>query len=471
MSKIDWTARLHPDKALDHRTVYERDYARVVHSAAFRRLQAKTQVLGVGEGDFYRTRLTHSMEVSQIGVSITKKLFREMKAYDDLRALLPPPMLMSTICLAHDLGHPPFGHGGEVALNRCMLPYGGFEGNGQTLRIATKLEPYHEQQGMNLTRRSVLGLIKYPARYSDVINWTLVPGNKPAQIPKEASHERYEMVPTPSSIFVADDYKPPKCYLDEEHDDVVLGWVAKEVPNWNRFSEVFSGKKGKHGKTKFKSLDTSIMELADDIAYGIHDLEDGISLKLVTPEKFHLWFNKLDADTGKKRSELLAPFLDKYHNGEMGNFSVALFLKDTQTRKHEIGRLVGFFVDQVTLNDQGETKFRENLLRWNAELPHLYSEALRVLKAVVVDLMIKNTAVQQLEFKGQKIVTELFGAFSADPKRLLDERDFKKTTQGGGGTATPRVICDYIAGMTDDYATKRYQQLFSPRVGSVFDRL
>jgi dGTPase len=93
------------------------------------------------------------------------------------------------------------------------------------------------------------------------------------------------------------------------------------------------------------------------------------------------------------------------------------------------------------------------------------------LKEIVVALVIKSTPVQQLEFKGQKIVSELFSAFATDPKRLLDPRDYKKTIQGGGATATPRVICDYIAGMTDEYATKRYQQLFEPRVGSVFDRL
>ena len=142
MEKSYWTERLHPSPRNDHRTDWERDYARVVHSASFRRLQTKTQVLGLGDGDFYRTRLTHSMEVSQIGVSITKKLYREAKEGLPAKQWLPHPMLMHTICLAHDIGHPPFGHGGEVALNRCMLPYGGFEGNGQTLRIVTKLEKY-----------------------------------------------------------------------------------------------------------------------------------------------------------------------------------------------------------------------------------------------------------------------------------------------------------------------------------------
>ena len=174
-----WTERrsnTHFDDQL--RKPWERDYARVVHSASFRRLQTKTQIFGAGEHDFYRTRLTHSLEVSQIGVSITKTLSRRPAKDCCAKKWLPDPMLIQAICLAHDLGHPPFGHGGEVALNRCMLDVAGrpdpcnppddkfkgngFEGNGQTLRIITKLENSTEKYGMDLTRRVVLGTIKYP---------------------------------------------------------------------------------------------------------------------------------------------------------------------------------------------------------------------------------------------------------------------------------------------------------------------
>ena len=146
-----WEERRDGGVTKDGRTPYERDYARVVHSAAFRRLQAKTQVLGVGDSDFYRTRLTHSMEVSQIGEGIARRFIKDAKGDADTLAVLPDPILIRTICLAHDLGHPPFGHGGEIALNRCMIEHGGFEGNGQTLRIMTLIEPYHETLGMNLS--------------------------------------------------------------------------------------------------------------------------------------------------------------------------------------------------------------------------------------------------------------------------------------------------------------------------------
>jgi dGTPase len=468
MTAIDWTQRRNPDKPKDHRTAYERDYARVVHSASFRRLQAKTQVVGVGDSDFYRTRLTHSMEVSQIGVSITKKLYRAEKAYSDVRKLLSPPMLMATICLAHDLGHPPFGHGGEVALNRCMLPYGGFEGNGQTLRIVTRLEPYQDHPGMNLTRRAVLGLIKYPAPYRDVVDWSVY-GGTPKHAAPETKGQRYQTETPTASMFIAGDFKPPKCYLNDEHDEIVMGWVAHGLADWPEFSRVEPQSK-KHGKTPYKSLDTSIMELADDIAYGIHDLEDAIGLKIITEPSFRDWFEKVDAGKTLPRKDGLRVYLDRIHKGDFDSFVMALFRSDTHGRKTEIGRLVGHFLERAEIREQ-HTSFSEPLFRFQAVFNPDDVAPLTLLKRVVVDLMIKTPQVQQLEFKGQKIVTELFQAFATDPERLLDPRDFRKTIQGGGVTSTPRVICDYIAGMTDDYARRRYQQLFEPRSGSVFDRL
>ncbi|WP_297338723.1 anti-phage deoxyguanosine triphosphatase [Pseudophaeobacter sp.] len=478
MNETYWIERQHSSPRKDHRTEWERDYARVVHSASFRRLQAKTQVLGLGDGDFYRTRLTHSMEVSQIGVSITKKLYREAKAANlagkgtDLHQAainhLPHPMLMSTICLAHDIGHPPFGHGGEIALNRCMLPYGGFEGNGQTLRIVTKLEKYAEGHGMNLTRRAVLGLIKYPAPFSEVIDWKNLPDGKPVSATQEKFKQAYFPLKTNGSVFVASDFKPPKCYLDDEYNDVVLQWVAKDLPGWKEFQNGRKpAAKGKHPKTKYKSLDTSIMELADDIAYGVHDLEDAIGLNLISRKAFREWFE------GEDRKENLKALLSAAFEGDFDKLLAALFDQDTPQRKEAIGRMVGFFVESATF-EESYPDFKEPLFCYQAVFggsANGVRKALDVLQAVVVDLVIKSTAVQQLEFKGQKLVTELFEVFATDPKRLLDSRDFERTIQGGGSIPTARVICDYIAGMTDEYATKRYQQLFEPRVGSVFDRL
>ena len=162
----------------DHRSAYERDRARILHSGAFRRLQAKTQVHGNSFDDFHRTRLTHSLEAAQLGTGIVAQLKKKQPEFKDL---LPSDSLIDSLCLAHDIGHPPYGHGGEVALNYMMREHGGFEGNAQTFRIVTKLEPYTEQFGMNLARRTLLGLIKYPAMISQT---------RAAKVPDSVSHQR-----------------------------------------------------------------------------------------------------------------------------------------------------------------------------------------------------------------------------------------------------------------------------------------
>ena len=168
----------------DSRTPFERDRARVIHSAAFRRLQSKTQILGTTEGDFHRTRLTHSMEVAQISRGLLLVIERNQPEFQEY---LPSSALLETICLSHDLGHPPFGHGGEVALNSMLHKHGGFEANGQTLRQLTKLEAHTPQYGLDLTRRSLLGVIKYPVFYEEVSN--IFPKVKKAKDPHV--HEGY----------------------------------------------------------------------------------------------------------------------------------------------------------------------------------------------------------------------------------------------------------------------------------------
>lgn len=432
-----WEKRQHSIESKDSRTPYERDYARVVHSASFRRLQAKTQVLGLGDSDFYRTRLTHSMEVSQIGEAIAKKLQRETAQDDPIYEHLPDPTLIRTICLAHDLGHPPFGHGGEIALNKCMRNHGGFEGNGQTLRLMAKLEPYHPEYGMNLTRRTLVGVLKYPAPYGKV--------NNPSAYPKCSDKV--------GSVFKADEYKPPKCYLDTETD--TIAWIKSGdlAYEWDLFASIKPSEK--HSKTKFKALDTSIMELADDIAYGVHDLEDALSLRLFTQRQFALDLPE------EQIAKYLAASAQTY-----GDFVDLLFSEDTCERKAAIGELVRYFVSSIQL-DSNHNGLDHPVLSANAIMPEHVAKELKALKDFVYFDVIKATPVQQLEFKGQKIVTELFDTFMVDPERLLTAREMTKAKS----QPIERIICDYIAGMTDEYATKRYQQLFEPRVGSVFDRL
>jgi dGTPase len=172
-----WNARFEgwPQQAEDAREWADVDYSRVVHSASFRRLQGKTQILNLGDSDFYRTRLTHSLEVAQIAGSVTRQLRVSNVGHPAVNHL-PDLSLIQAVGLTHDLGHPPFGHGGEVALNYCMrerkglpLNQSGFEGNGQTLRILTKLEKFSERAGANLARRTLLGvLIQCPSARREI---------------------------------------------------------------------------------------------------------------------------------------------------------------------------------------------------------------------------------------------------------------------------------------------------------------
>ena len=157
---------------------FQRDRARVIHSAWFRALQSKTQVLGLGESDFYRTRLTHSLEVAQIGSGIVEHVRGENARNPltkDMAEWIAPLSLIDAACLAHDIGHSPFGHGGEVALNYMMRHDGGFEANGQTLRILSRLGEYSEDSGLDLTRRSTLSVIKYPGFCTELAQYESTP--------------------------------------------------------------------------------------------------------------------------------------------------------------------------------------------------------------------------------------------------------------------------------------------------------
>lgn len=430
-------------KINDDRTEFERDYSRLIHSSAFRRLQAKTQVLGLGESDFYRTRLTHSMEVSQIGAGINRWLkkgeYQSKLDQNFLDELLPSTALINAICLAHDLGHPPFGHGGEVALNICMREFGGFEGNGQTLRILTKLEKYTQNNGMNPTRRLLLGVLKYPICYSEACN-----------------KHFYASLPSKIWLAKADQQKPPKCYLDSEKD-IVEKFIFEKLSKNDKEHFVESELSNtKHNKPKFHSLDASIMELADDISYSLHDFEDAISLKLITLED---WKNH------NKAKE----FLFENCGEKSEDLGQKLFSKESHQRKEIIGGLVHKFITNIFL--EKNDLFEEPLLQWNAVMEKKFDELREHIFELVYNKVIKSTNVQLLEFKGQKIVIELFEALTSDPKRLLPESTFKKYEIEKTNNGRMRVICDYIAGMTDEYATRLYEKIYAPHKGSIFDHL
>ncbi|MDF2177670.1 anti-phage deoxyguanosine triphosphatase [Aliiglaciecola sp. CAU 1673] len=429
----DWLARrqAQSQREGDHRSPFQRDKARVLHSAAFRRLQAKTQVLGVGMNDFHRTRLTHSLEASQIGQGIAAQLGQKYPALADKLEL--NSTLIEALCLAHDIGHPPFGHGGEIALNYMMRNDGGFEGNGQTFRIVTKLEPYTEGYGMNLCRRTLLGLVKYPNLISAL-------ECRPALVE--------------SSVLRVSDWVPPKGLFAD--DLAVFEWLLSPLSRQERdaFCQ-FDARPGRHHKTRYKSFDCSVMELADDIAYSIHDLEDAIVTGIVRQDSFEQW-------VVKPIQALQLGWLSK----QMSELATQLFSPHHYDRKDAIGALVNAFITAIEIQETSPV-FTLSLLAYNAQLQSGYDQALEAFKAFVYNQVISKAEVQMLEYKGQQLVIALFGAFAAEPERLLPENTKRRwciaQEQGQG----KRVIADYIAGMTDDFASRLYGQLFLPKTGGL----
>lgn len=423
----------------DARRPGEVDYARIIHSASFRRLQGKTQILTLGDGDFYRNRLTHSLEVAQIAGG----LVAHIRAHDpghQVIAHLPEHAMIQAIASAHDIGHPPFGHGGEVALHYIMRDHGGFEGNGQTLRVLTRLEHFSRDHGADLTRRTLLGVLKYPAPLSRLSHPRLIPCLQSGT--------------TVLRLLDAGASKPAKGYLDTESAvvDWILAPLGRERDAFCAITPPKETPKPAHGKTKHKSLDCSIMDLADDIAYGVHDLEDALAMKMVSYQ--HL----------AALEPLFIPFLDQMRGADK-RFEPVLndLLDSAKNRKKRIGQLVGFFIQSARLIEED---FETPLLRYRLGLSEPAQALLDGLKGVVLDHMIRAPAVQQLEFKGQAMVLAVAEAFTADPDRLLPA-DVREAMDRIG----PRAICDYIAGMTDSYLVKTYERLFAPRMGSVFDRL
>ena len=412
------------------RDEYGRDRARIIHSAFFRRLQGKTQVLGVGESDFYRTRLTHSLEVAQIAEGVSEYLKIKYKNEETIVNLLPEQNLIESIGLVHDIGHPPFGHGGEVALNYAMRDDSGFEGNAQTLRICTKLGEYSDNDGLNLTRRTLLGVIKYPCFYSKVVN--------------------LELYLNPNSLNL-DKFSPPKCIFD--CDKEYVEWILKP---FDKDKEIFMSTsdiiEGKHKKPLYKSLDASIMEIADDIAYGVHDLEDAIALRLVSEKNW-----KVDV-VDKLKTFPLSANIDKY--------TQYLFSGENKTRKKAISLLVNYFVTNAEIIKLD--KFSHNLLDYQANFSDVIREELNIIKKFVVNHVIKTPEVQTLEYKGQQMIVKLFDTIANNPSRLLPKKYYQKYKNEGDSL---RVICDYLAGTTDDYATRLYHKIFTPSSGSIFDRL
>lgn len=351
--------RAYPEDEAGNRTAFQRDRDRILHTTAFRRLEYKTQVFINYEGDYYRTRLTHTLEVTQIGRSMA----RALGASEDLT---------EAICLAHDLGHPPFGHSGEVALAQCMKDHGGFDHNKQSLRIVTQLERrYPDFPGLNLTWEVREGIVKHESEYD---------------------------------ISDASEYNPD-----------LRGHLEAQIAN-----------------------------VADELAYTAHDLDDGLRSGMIFPsmlEGITLW-EILVESIGWRTNQL-----------------------DDLTRHQMIRRLIGMEVsDLLSATDQ---RLRQSGVRSVEELQRLpynvigFSEDMhrrnRQLKDFLYTNLYRHYRVVRMAVKAERIISDLFNAYVQEPAILpkhvqdwIDERGIERTA------------CDYVAGMTDRFAVEEHQKLFDP---------
>jgi dGTPase len=353
--------RRHRETPPRGRSEYQRDRDRIIHSNAFRRLEYKTQVFVNHEGDLFRTRLTHSLEVAQIARSVA----RSLRLDEDLT---------EAIALAHDLGHTPFGHTGQDALNACMKAYGGFEHNLQSLRVVDLLEQrYGAFDGLNLTFEAREGILKH-------------------------------------------------CSLRNARllGDVGERFIRKQRP----------------------SLEGQLANLADEIAYNNHDVDDGLRSGLIELEslaKVGIVARHLKAT--RREFPRLAGSRLVYET--VRRMIDTLVTDLTSTSAENIHRAAPASLEEV--------RRAPALIGYSSRI----LEEIRELKRFLYDQLYRHPRVLETSAKAQRIVTDLFGAFLAKP-RLLPP-DFRARTR----EEAPRAIADYIAGMTDRYAIREHRRLFA----------
>jgi dGTPase len=351
--------RKYPESEPDYRTCFQRDRDRVLHTTAFRRLEYKTQVFINYEGDYYRTRLTHTLEVTQIGRTVA----RALGASEDL---------VEVICMAHDMGHPPFGHSGESTLNQLMQGYGGFNHNHHSYRIVTEIERrYPDFPGLNLSWEVLEGMVKH-----------------------ETEYDKTDAL---------------------EYDPSLRG-----------------------------NLEAQITNVADELAYTSHDLDDGLRSGIITPDML-------------KGIELWDMVASKYLDRECN-------LSDL-TRHMIIRDLTGLQV--TSMINTSAARIEKSKVKTAKELQSLdynvvgFDDEMRNRNRILKDFLFKNMyhqyRVVRMHKKAERILSELFTAYANEPSML--PKQFQNLIEEKG---KERTICDYLAGMTDRFAVDEYAKLFDP---------
>ncbi len=406
----------------DFRTPFQIDRDRVLHTPTFRRLQNKTQVFWSGEYDFYRTRLTHSLEVAQIGKSICQWLM--MRPDGPLGPdFFIDQDLVEAICLSHDLGHPPFGHAGERTLNFLMRDHGGFEGNAQTLRLLTERIFSAKRTGMNPTRAFLDGVLKYKSLWSELCGAD-------------------GMVPEHHFIY------------DSQHR--FLDWTlgGRDFP-----SEYPPGKT----RDSLKSVECQVMDWADDTAYSLNDLSDSARAGFLTIERIEAWAERTHSPTGDGTplGDLMRAIRQKRVDPFVGK---------------RIGRYIraATMVEDVNFLSNESARYRYRLITD----PDVRAEC-AVFKRLSFEVVFLSPQLKQLEHKGSRMLRKMWEVLAkryVDGERI-DGQDFQllpadtaeEISNAPKREARARLVCDFLAGMTDGYAARTYKRLFEPDFGSIGD--
>ncbi len=395
------------------RSDFERDRARVLHCAGLRRLSAKTQVVAAGQADFPRTRLTHSLECAQIGRELGEEIGCD-------------PDLVDAACLAHDIGHSPFGHNGEAALNELAAPYGGFEGNAQSLRLLTRLEPKVAGAGLNLTRATLDATLKYP--------WFGEPGTKFGAYAEDAA---------------------------------VFDWIRAGAPAGRR------------------CLEAQVMDWADDVAYSVHDMEDGFHAGLITFENLKspaeralvsrttaaTYCDEDEAELTEVLDALLA--LDMWPDSYDGGPATAAALKNLTSEL--IGRFcvaaqqatvaAARLTPSSTASPSSHTSpMGHSLTRYAADLvvPRRQRLECALLKGITAHYVMTRAGVIAAQARERELLTELAHAIERGAPRTLDPLLRPAWDAAGTDAAHRRVLIDQVASLTDTSAIAWHHRLCAP---------
>lgn len=400
----------------DYRSLFQIDRDRIIHAHAFRKLQSKTQVFLSGEYDFYRTRLTHSMEVAQIGRSICNYLRTRGEPLND--EVFIDADLVEAVCLAHDLGHPPFGHSGERTLQELMTPWGGFEGNAQTLHLLTDTL-YQDStgvRGMQPTRALLDGVLKYKKLFSEFA------------APPER-HFLYDSQVTVRDFVFAGRQAPP------------------DLREGERLNE-------------FKSVECQIMDWADDAAYSLNDIVDGVKAGFLTIDRIERWASEIVI--GAREQSWIDTLLTAIRSDRLEfTFSqkIGTFITGCRLRQRSC------FLSDLT------SRYRFELVVTDSA-----QQEAAFYKRMANDIIFESPQLQQMEHKARRVLIDLWtSAWSNYVERgrrtirILPPQVGKLIEAAPDMAAKARQICDWLAGLTDGMIVRTYRRLFDAEFGSIRD--